>query len=113
MSEIGKRIDEIVNADLAVRLKAEGFRKSSRTFFRAAADHTAVVNIQASLHNEGNSGTFAINLGVYFPLFAQFGDRESATTLIKRAIERLPRGRARFESWATRYGLLTQGAGKV
>jgi hypothetical protein len=203
MSEIGRRIDEIVNADLAVRLKHEGFRKNSRTFFRAGADHTAVVNVQASLHNEGDSGTFAINLGVYFPVFAQLGggpvvqgkypkehecsirdrlgalafegqdhwwsvqpgtdsaalghaigaawtaygrpwveqvstlhgafdrvyeqhlyfpaaifalalgDRESATTLIRRAIERLPRGRARFESWGTRQGLLTQPADDV
>jgi hypothetical protein len=199
MSEISKRIDEIVKVDLAVRLKVEGFRKSSRTFFRPAAEHTAVVNIQASLHNEGDSGTFAVNLGVYFPVFAELGgglvsrgafpkeyecsirdrlgalahegrdywwpvqpgadtealgrsvgaawaaygrswmervstlqgafestreqnlyfpaaifalalgDRESAASLIRRAIERLPRGRPRFESWGARHGLLTHG----
>ena len=197
MSAISDRIDHVIARDLALRLKAEGYRKSGRTFYRAAPDHTCVVNVQANKYNQGDDGSFAINLGVYFPAFAELGggrvvqdkfpkeyecsvrgrlnpsaddgrdywwsaragddlavlarqvgtawndygqswlakrstlrgayeiscqellhfpsaifalalgEREKATTHLIRAIERLPRGRPRFEEWGKRYGLLT------
>jgi len=70
VSEIARRIDEVVKADLATRLEAEGYRKSARTFHRTEADHTKVVNVQANLWNQGSEGSFAINLGVSLPAVA-------------------------------------------
>jgi Domain of unknown function (DUF4304) len=79
MSEIAKQIDRVVQADLAARLKVAGFRKSGRTFFRAQPDHTRVVNVQASLWNQGGEGSFAINLGIYFPAIADLSGGPVAT----------------------------------
>ena len=39
MSDIAERIDAIVKADLAARLKAAGFRRSGRTFYRQVGEH--------------------------------------------------------------------------
>ncbi len=197
MSDIGQRIDDVIKTDLALRLKAESYHKSGRTFFRAAADHTCVVNVQGGKWNAGEEGSFAINLGVYFPIVAELGggpvargafpkeyecsihsrlgpladdgrdywwsvdasddigrlaravgtawndvgrpwfekasslsgayeisceqllhfpaailalalrERDKATGHLKTAIKRLPRGRARFEEWGKRHGLIT------
>jgi hypothetical protein len=73
MSVTATRVDRVIAADLAVRLKNETYRKSGRTFFRAGADHTRVVNVQGNKWNDGHEGTFAINLGVYFPAVAELG----------------------------------------
>ena len=67
MSEIAKFIDDVIRRDLAKRLRSEGYRKSGRTFYSANDTRTAVVNVQASRNNFGDSGTFTINCGVYFP----------------------------------------------
>ena len=67
MSEIAKLIDDAIRSDLAKRLKADGYRKSGRTFYSADDSRTAVVNVQGSKSNLGDEGTFTINLGVYFP----------------------------------------------
>jgi uncharacterized protein DUF4304 len=61
----------VIRADLAKRLAAAGYRKSGRTFFAAGTDHTRVVNVQGNRWNEGDGGSFAINLGVYFPRIAE------------------------------------------
>jgi hypothetical protein len=66
-SEIGKRIDAITRGALTARLKEHGYRKKGRTFHRHGDDATCVVNVQASLSNVGSTGSFTINLGVYFP----------------------------------------------
>lgn len=196
MSLTGERIDRVVATGLAPRLKAENYRRTGRTFYRAARDHTCVVNVQGNKWNEGDEGCFAINLGVYFPVVAELGggpvrrgafpkenecsiraclapraddrgdywwpvgashdsgrvaeavgaawndvgrpwferaatlrgayhisceqllqfpaaifalalgEREKAADHLRVAIERLPRGKARFEEWGTRHGLL-------
>ena len=71
MSEIAKLIDDVIRLDLAKRLKADGYRKSGRTFYLADDSRTAVVNVQGSKSNLGDEGTFTVNLGVYFPDVAQ------------------------------------------
>jgi hypothetical protein len=66
-SEIGRKIDLIANGELGARLKAHGYRKKGRTFHRRSDESVCVVNVQASQSNVGSTGTFTINLGVYFP----------------------------------------------
>jgi hypothetical protein len=197
MTSIDTRIDAVIASDLAIRLKGEGYRKSGRTFFRVGHEHTCIVNVQGNKWNQDDEGSFAINLGVYFPIIADLGggpqalgpfpkehecsistrlgpraregddhwwpvgsgdaisgvaaavgtawsdvgrawleeaasltgayaitcerslhfpaaifalalrDREKSIEHLKMAIERLPRGRTRFEAWGKRYGLIT------
>jgi hypothetical protein len=78
MSVISARIDDVIARDLALRLKEDGYRKSGRTFYRAAVDHTRVVNVQGNKWNEGDEGSFAINLDVYFPIVAALGGGPAA-----------------------------------
>jgi hypothetical protein len=66
-SEIGKKIDQVTGGELAARLKDHGYRKKGRTFHRRTVDATCVVNVQASVSNAGEAGSFTVNLGVYFP----------------------------------------------
>jgi len=67
MSKATETIDRVIRAGLAPRLKAEGFKKQARNFYRRSDLRTDVVIIQASRWNEGASGSFTLNLGVYFP----------------------------------------------
>jgi hypothetical protein len=66
-SEIGKKIDQVTGGELAARLKDHGYRKKGRTFHGRTDEATCVVNVQASLSNAGEAGSFTVNLGVYFP----------------------------------------------
>ena len=66
-SEIGRRIDDILRLDLASRLKKAGYRKQARNFHAASPDHIKVVNVQAGRCSDESTGSFTINLGVYFP----------------------------------------------
>ena len=72
MSEI---IDEIVKTGLAPVLKAEGYRKTARTFRMAGSDFTKIVNVQASSWNSIEDGKLTINLGVFFPAVAVLHDQ--------------------------------------
>lgn len=65
MSEIARKIDEIIRRGLADLLKAHGFKKSGRNWHRAEGENWLIVNVQASTSNIGVSGKFTINLGVY------------------------------------------------
>lgn len=65
MSEIAKRIDEVVSLGLSSLLRTHGFRKSGRTWHKVIGDNWQVVNVQASTGNAGEQGKFAVNLGVY------------------------------------------------
>jgi len=67
VSEIAKRIDEVVSASLAPALKQAGYRKTGRTFRRSQSRCVLVINVQASWTNVGSVGQFTINLGVYYP----------------------------------------------
>ena len=73
MGDIAARINHVIATDLGLRLKAEGYRKNGRTFFRADVDHTCAVNVQGRKWNAGDEGSFAVNLGVYFPIVAELG----------------------------------------
>lgn len=74
MSEIARRIDEVIREGLAPVLKAYGYKKDRRNFRRREAECTRVVNVQGSAWNADNQGSFTINLGVYFPAVVPFLD---------------------------------------
>ena len=71
MSEISKKIDDIIKAGITPLLKGQGFKKKARNFYRSFDDRIDVINVQASQYNEGAKGRFTINLGVYFPAIAE------------------------------------------
>lgn len=71
MNDIAKTIDATIAVALAPQLKALGFRKSGRTFYRVAGDCTQVINVQASLSNYAGQGKFTVNLGGFYPLLAE------------------------------------------
>jgi hypothetical protein len=82
MSAISERIDVVVREGLNPILKALGYRKSARTWRHFAAGCIRVVNLQGSWTNAGDSGSFTINLGVYYPaadVIAQRPARARAT----------------------------------
>jgi hypothetical protein len=64
VSEIGKRIDQVIKEGLSKVMKENGFKKSGRTFLKETEDGWQIVNIQASSGNLGADGKFAINLGI-------------------------------------------------
>lgn len=64
-------IDAVVRAKLASTLKADGFKKSSRTFLRLRGSVAHVLNVQASAWNSGDEGRLTLNLGVYVPELAR------------------------------------------
>ena len=70
MSAIAKKIDLVLRGELARTLKSEGFRKHARTFVRERCGVQQIVNAQASQWNEGLTGNFTLNLGVYHPRVA-------------------------------------------
>lgn len=74
MSEIARRIDEVIRTGLAPALKAQGYKKAARTFRRREPGHTLVVNVQGSSWNSDDDGSFTLNLGVYFPTVVPFLD---------------------------------------
>lgn len=67
MSDISKRIDAIISANLAPLLKEHGFRKKARNFYRQHEDRIELINVQASQSNEGAEGRFTVNVGVFYP----------------------------------------------
>jgi hypothetical protein len=70
MSEIAHTIDTVLADSLIPALKAAGYRKSARTWRRAAHSSVRVVNAQGSAWNSTDSGRFTLNLGLYFPTLA-------------------------------------------
>ncbi|NBD35648.1 MAG: DUF4304 domain-containing protein [Chloroflexi bacterium] len=77
-SPITEAIDHIVATGIHPVLKARGFKKRGRTFHRRASDLYHAVRVQASRHNEFDSGRFTINLGIASPEIAavRLGGRE-------------------------------------
>jgi hypothetical protein len=67
LSHISKIIDTIIRNGLAQELRAAGYRKTGRTWRRGTGVGIRVTNLQASWTNVGDSGTFTINLGCWFP----------------------------------------------
>lgn len=74
MSEISKKIDEIVKLGLAPLLKEHGFKKKARNFYREHEDRIDLINVQASQFNAGAEGQFTVNVGVYFPAISAITD---------------------------------------
>ncbi|WP_281546349.1 DUF4304 domain-containing protein [Grimontia sp. SpTr1] len=74
MSEISKKIDEIVKLGLTPLLKTHGFKKKARNFYRQHEDRIDLINVQASQFNTGKEGQFTVNVGVYFPAISAITD---------------------------------------
>ena len=83
MSDIAKKIDEIIKQGLVPLLKKEGFKKKSRNFYREHNNRVEIINIQASQFNEGNNGKFTINVGVYYPDIAKITEAPSVKGIPK------------------------------
>jgi len=60
-------VDAVIQGEVKLLLKAEGFRKTGRSFHRARGEFTQVVNIQASQWNSPDSASFTVNLNVVLP----------------------------------------------
>lgn len=73
MSSAGLLIDSITRDALKEPLRQHGYKKDKRTFRRSLERCVQVVNVQASSWNEGSSGRFTVNLGVYFSVLADLG----------------------------------------
>jgi hypothetical protein len=82
-SEIAKRIDEVIKLGIAPLLKENGFSKKGRNFHKAAGEAIQVVNIQADKWNQGYTGQFTINLGVYFRAISEISERSIVDGLPK------------------------------
>lgn len=67
-SVISEKIDEVIRIGLKGPLRELGFKKNGRTFARFLEDSLAhVINIQSWRYNQGDSGRFTVNLGVFVP----------------------------------------------
>lgn len=73
-SGIGRRIDEVIRIGLVPLLKEHGFTRKSRTFRKSAGEAIQIVHIQANKWNRGDSGSFTVNLGVYFRAVEELAD---------------------------------------
>jgi hypothetical protein len=68
-SPSSKAIDSVIQNHVKPFLKAEGFRKSARSFHRAKGEVIQVVNFQASMWNTPEGARFTINLNIVLPAF--------------------------------------------
>jgi hypothetical protein len=66
-------LDLVANRALSPLLKAQAFRKQSRTWRRRASADPAiqVVNLQGSMFSTHAQGRCALNVGIYFPTLAE------------------------------------------
>ncbi len=109
MSEISKTIDAVLEP-LRPVMKQLGFAKSGRNWRRRRDSSVQVVNVQASYYNTDESGTFTVNLGVYFPAVDEIvGERpaesapsEASCDFRKRIGRLMPAGRDYW--WEVRPG---------
>ena len=68
MSEISKKIDDIINLDLKALMKAKGFKKKARNFYKELDGGVfLLVNVQGSMYNDNQDARYTVNLGVFFP----------------------------------------------
>lgn len=58
-------LEALVRTSIHPVLKVQGFRRKGRTWNRLADDVIQVIDIQASQWNEGDSGRFTVNLGIF------------------------------------------------
>lgn len=65
---IASRIKSIVRGELEPHLKAAGFKKKDRHFWRKLeGSHLELLNIQGSVVNRGETGGFWVNMAVWYP----------------------------------------------
>nr|WP_320166022.1 DUF4304 domain-containing protein [uncultured Methylophaga sp.] len=68
MSEIAKKIDEIINLELKALMKSHGFKKKARNFYKELdCGVFQLINVQGSMYNDNQDARYTINLGVFFP----------------------------------------------
>ena len=68
MSEIAKKIDEIINLELKALMKSHGFKKKARNFYKELNGGVfLLVNVQGSMYNDNQDARYTVNLGVFFP----------------------------------------------
>lgn len=71
MAAIARRIDKLIKSALVPMLEPLGFSRKARNFWRRQPSFIGVVNLQGNKWNEGDSGSFTLNFGVYFPELAK------------------------------------------
>src|SRR5690242_1908963 len=65
-------LDAVANFALTGRLKADGFRKSGRTWCRRSGSRAIqIVNLQGSMFATKAKGRAALNVAIYFPVLAE------------------------------------------
>lgn len=65
MSNISKKIDDLLKLGLSPLLKTHKFKKKGRNWRKAEGPIFQIINVQASVYNIGLQGQFCINLGIY------------------------------------------------
>jgi hypothetical protein len=70
MNENTKRIKKTVDG-LSPVLRQDGFVRHSLNFSRTAGEALQVINIQLNRYNSNESGSFTMNIGVYFERIAK------------------------------------------
>ena len=70
-AEVTIKINSVVSEHIAPVLKAHDFRKSGQRFWHRRPDCIWVFEIQRDKYNQGESGEFTANLGVYHPAWVE------------------------------------------
>ncbi|HCG5914161.1 TPA: DUF4304 domain-containing protein [Vibrio parahaemolyticus] len=83
MSEISKVIDTVIKMELVPFLKHSGFKKKGRNFYKECDNRIEVINVQASQWNNGQAGSFTLNIGVYYPDIAKLAEAPKLVGLPK------------------------------
>ena len=65
MSEIRKKVDQVIKLGITAYMKENGFKKTGRDWRKETPDGWHLMNIQASAYNKGQLGKIAVNLGIY------------------------------------------------
>src|SRR5215467_9195647 len=65
--KIGDAVNYVIKNGIGKALKNEGFKKWGKNFQLNAASSIQGVNIQSDKWNQGSTGGFFINMGIYYP----------------------------------------------
>jgi hypothetical protein len=67
LDNLQKDLEQIIKDDITPLLKAKGFKKQGRNFFKDLGDIGWCFNIQSSLYNHQESVNFTFNVGIFVP----------------------------------------------
>ncbi len=70
-AEITQKVNAVVSEYAAPTLKRHGFSKSGQRFWNRTEDAIWVFEFQRDKYNQGASGQFTVNLGLYHPRWAE------------------------------------------